>query len=171
MDEQPSPAPPLCAACSQTSDKHHPWKGPFTHNFQPAPPDTLEAEAQEWLKKRGTAWAFGLDECAKTLAEFARSRETVSQSSFDALKHHFWNMERRAESAEKQARTLEAALQNFVDEKNWSDEVGCLQWVGKRHAIEFAQSVLREIQTVGRAPNGAHQAEEHVESERLKHGQ
>lgn len=38
--------------------------------------------------------------------------------------------------------SLRAALSNFSDRSNWSDRAGCLQWIGKRHAIEFAQSVL-----------------------------
>lgn len=37
---------------------------------------------------------------------------------------------------------LTRALENFADETHWSDRVGCLQWMGKRHAIEFAQSAL-----------------------------
>lgn len=38
---------------------------------------------------------------------------------------------------------LIAALRNFADPLQWSDEVGRLQWMGKRHAIEFAASVLK----------------------------
>lgn len=37
---------------------------------------------------------------------------------------------------------LDAAVRSFADEGNWSDRVGCLQWMGKRHAIEYAASVL-----------------------------
>ena len=38
---------------------------------------------------------------------------------------------------------LRAALRNFADPGNWRDEIGRLQWRGKRHAIEFAASVLK----------------------------
>lgn len=37
---------------------------------------------------------------------------------------------------------LIGALRNFADRLNWVDEPGRLQWTGKRHAIEFAESVL-----------------------------
>ena len=39
-------------------------------------------------------------------------------------------------------RILETALKQFADPNNWSDEVGCLQWMAKRHAIEYAQEIL-----------------------------
>jgi hypothetical protein len=39
---------------------------------------------------------------------------------------------------------LDAAIRSFADEANWSDRPGCLQWMGKRHAIEYAQSLLKE---------------------------
>ncbi|HEY6019233.1 MAG TPA: hypothetical protein VIY48_04830, partial [Candidatus Paceibacterota bacterium] len=41
---------------------------------------------------------------------------------------------------------------NFADPSNWSDRVGCLQWMGKRHAIEFAQSVVNEQNAVKPEP-------------------
>lgn len=37
---------------------------------------------------------------------------------------------------------LRAALRNFADPGNWWEEIGRLQWRGKRNAIEFAASVL-----------------------------
>ena len=40
--------------------------------------------------------------------------------------------------------TLLKALCNFANPDYWIDEPGRLQWTGKRHAIEFAQSVLDE---------------------------
>jgi len=43
---------------------------------------------------------------------------------------------------------LLAALEAFADPTNWNDEVGRLQWIGKRHAIEYAQSVLKEYRPV-----------------------
>ena len=46
---------------------------------------------------------------------------------------------------------LLAALEAFADPSNWSDEPWCLQWIGKRHAIEYAQSVLKEYRPVGEA--------------------
>jgi len=36
------------------------------------------------------------------------------------------------------------ALSNFANPDFWIDEPGRLQWIGKRHAIEFAQSVIDE---------------------------
>lgn len=45
---------------------------------------------------------------------------------------------------------LRSALENFADEKNWSDRPGCLQWMGKRHAIEYARSELSDITTEDR---------------------
>jgi len=38
---------------------------------------------------------------------------------------------------------LVEALRQFADPKNWNDEIANLQWTGKRHAIEFAESVLK----------------------------
>lgn len=50
---------------------------------------------------------------------------------------------RAALKAEREkTKYLTAVIANFADSKNWSDEVGCLRWDGKRHAIEYAQSVL-----------------------------
>jgi len=40
---------------------------------------------------------------------------------------------------------LRAALKTIAEPTNWSDEPGCLQWMGKRHAIEYAQSVLKDL--------------------------
>jgi len=40
-----------------------------------------------------------------------------------------------------------AALLNFADPHNWLDEAGRLQWVGKRHAIEYAQSVVDGVRS------------------------
>jgi hypothetical protein len=37
------------------------------------------------------------------------------------------------------------ALRQFADPVNWSDQVGCLQWIGKRHAIEYATAVLTAL--------------------------
>ena len=42
---------------------------------------------------------------------------------------------------EKSLRFLKA-LCNFANQDYWIDEPGKLQWNGKRHAIEFAQSVI-----------------------------
>ncbi|WP_431860059.1 hypothetical protein [Azospirillum sp.] len=39
---------------------------------------------------------------------------------------------------------LKDALGNFANPTNWHDSPGCLQWIGKRHAVEFAGSVLAE---------------------------
>jgi hypothetical protein len=44
-------------------------------------------------------------------------------------------------AAEEIAR-LRAGVGNFANHDHWSDEVGCLQWMGKRHAIEYAQWLL-----------------------------
>lgn len=33
-------------------------------------------------------------------------------------------------------------IQDFANEANWSQTIGCLQWTAKRNAIEYAQSVL-----------------------------
>ena len=37
---------------------------------------------------------------------------------------------------------LEQAIRQFADDKNWSDRIGCLQWIAKRDAIEYAKEVL-----------------------------
>ena len=39
-------------------------------------------------------------------------------------------------------KALLEALGSFANPSNWYDRVGCLQWIGKRHAIEYAKSVL-----------------------------
>ena len=39
-------------------------------------------------------------------------------------------------------KVLERVIRQFADEANWSDKVGCLQWMGKRHAIEYAKEML-----------------------------
>ena len=46
------------------------------------------------------------------------------------------------EAYKVRCKILETALKQFADEKNWSDEVGCLQWIAKRHAIEYAREIL-----------------------------
>ena len=38
---------------------------------------------------------------------------------------------------------LEAFVRNMANPDNWSDKVANLQWMGKRHAIEYAQSLLK----------------------------
>lgn len=40
---------------------------------------------------------------------------------------------------------LLATIKSFADEAHWKDAVGCLQWVGKRHAMEYAQSTLSAV--------------------------
>jgi hypothetical protein len=42
-------------------------------------------------------------------------------------------------------KSLELAMWQFADDRNWSDKVGCLQWIGKRHAIEYARDVVEGI--------------------------
>lgn len=37
------------------------------------------------------------------------------------------------------------ALRQFADPSNWSLEPGCLQWAGKRNAIEYAESILAAL--------------------------
>lgn len=37
---------------------------------------------------------------------------------------------------------LRQALEQFASPANWSDVPGCLQWMGKRHAIEYAEHIL-----------------------------
>lgn len=50
---------------------------------------------------------------------------------------------RAALRAERQkTKRLLAVIANFANEKNWADEPSNLRWDGKRHAIEFAQSVI-----------------------------
>lgn len=56
---------------------------------------------------------------------------TVRQSIADVIEDSGGETER-----------LRNALANFADPKNWHSEAGLLQWMGKRNAIEFAQSVL-----------------------------
>jgi hypothetical protein len=50
-------------------------------------------------------------------------------------------------------KATEAALWQFADDRNWSDQVGCLQWVGKRHAIEYARNVVEGLAAPMSAPN------------------
>lgn len=40
---------------------------------------------------------------------------------------------------------LERALRTFADPANWYDHVGCLQWAGKRHAVDYAEAMLRTV--------------------------
>jgi hypothetical protein len=48
--------------------------------------------------------------------------------------------------AERQkSATLIKVVANFANPDYWIDEPGRLQWTGKRHAIEFAQSVLDDL--------------------------
>lgn len=64
-------------------------------------------------------------------ASLANVANTVRQSIADVV-----------ESGGKETERLRSALANFADPKNWHSEAGLLQWIGKRNAIEFAQSVL-----------------------------
>lgn len=34
------------------------------------------------------------------------------------------------------------ALRQFADPANWADHAGCVQWIGKRHPIDYAEDVL-----------------------------
>lgn len=61
----------------------------------------------------------------------ARIPNTVRQSLADVI-----------EDSGSEAERLRNALANFADPKNWHSEAGLLQWMGKRSAVEFAQSVL-----------------------------
>jgi hypothetical protein len=42
-----------------------------------------------------------------------------------------------------------AVIRNFAKPENWHLEVGCLQWLGKRNALEYAQSVLAALSPKG----------------------
>ena len=64
-------------------------------------------------------------------ASLASVCNTVCQSIADVI-----------EDSGSEAERLRNALANFADQKNWHSEAGLLQWIGKRNAIEFAQSVL-----------------------------
>lgn len=44
----------------------------------------------------------------------------------------------------QKTKRLMAVIANFANAKNWSDEPANLRWDGKRHAIEYAQSILAE---------------------------
>lgn len=59
------------------------------------------------------------------------------------------NQERRERAETERLRAdlkaMELALWQFADVRNWSDQVGCLQWIGKRHAIEYARSVVEGL--------------------------
>lgn len=56
-----------------------------------------------------------------------------------------WSQFTRARTAREVA--LITALRQFADRKNWVDEFQKLQWVGIRHAIEYAESVLDQNDT------------------------
>lgn len=45
----------------------------------------------------------------------------------------------------EKTKMLTEVVQNFANEKNWYDNIANLQWAGKRHAIEYAQSVLAAL--------------------------
>lgn len=40
------------------------------------------------------------------------------------------------------------ALRQFADPANWSDIPGSLRWVGKRHAIIYAEEVLASLSVI-----------------------
>ena len=50
-----------------------------------------------------------------------------------------------ARAAAPSAEAMRRCIEQFADHKNWYDAVGCLQWMGKRHAIEYAESVLSAL--------------------------
>jgi hypothetical protein len=41
------------------------------------------------------------------------------------------------------------AIKQFADPANWSDRVACLQWIGKRHAIDWADDLLSALKAAG----------------------
>ena len=47
--------------------------------------------------------------------------------------------------AQPSAEAMRRCIEQFADHKNWYDAVGCLQWMGKRHAIDYAESVLSAL--------------------------
>ena len=50
-----------------------------------------------------------------------------------------------ARAAAPSAEAMRRCIEQFADHKNWYDAVGCLQWMGKRHAIDYAESVLSAL--------------------------
>jgi hypothetical protein len=44
-------------------------------------------------------------------------------------------------------KATETALWQFADDRNWIDQIGCLQWLGKRHAIAYARDVVEGLST------------------------
>lgn len=78
------------------------------------------------------------------LAEAAIEIERLNGIYSSAVKGRSDFRNALVEERERSAKLL-AALCNFADHKNWVDEVGNLQWLGKRHAIEYAQSVIDEV--------------------------
>ncbi len=70
----------------------------------------------------------------------------VSDSVYEAAvlgrKEMRWALRKERQKTKR----LLAVIANFANEKNWADEPANLQWTGKRHAIEYAQSVIAEEQ-------------------------
>jgi hypothetical protein len=56
---------------------------------------------------------------------------------------------REKEAAEAARDAALAVVQNFANPENWSDKVGCLQWIGKRHGLEYANSMLAALAPAG----------------------
>lgn len=62
------------------------------------------------------------------------------------MEHDEWQnyLEVLREQRKTPRERLRAALKTFADRRNWSDEISCLQWMGKRHAVEYAEAVLQQ---------------------------
>jgi hypothetical protein len=126
-----------------------------------------ETNRQAWLKERERVEALGRERDALDLrwaaaSEFVRDviealGRTQPSSEFivdlpELAMQVVGQIEEykvRAEAAEAARDAALAVVQNFANPENWSDKVGCLQWIGKRHGLEYANSMLAALAPAG----------------------
>lgn len=69
---------------------------------------------------------------------------TVSNKVYEAAVQGRADFRKALRVERAKTKRLLAVVANFADEKNWKDRPANLRWDGKRHAIEYAQSVIAE---------------------------
>lgn len=68
--------------------------------------------------------------------------ETVSLGVYESAVKGRADFRRALVDEREKTNRLLRVIANFANPQYWLDEVGNLQWIGKRHAVEFAQSIL-----------------------------
>jgi hypothetical protein len=69
---------------------------------------------------------------------------SVSDNVYEAAVQGRRDFRNALRTERQKTKRLLAVIANFANEKNWSDEPANLRWDGKRHAVEYAQSVIAE---------------------------